>query len=64
MVMTTTKMMIRCDDGGDGDDDDDGGGGGSRASQNPIRPIRRTRAADLGSTLSMFKKVADTKFSY
>ena len=35
-----------------------------RASQNPIHPIRCTRAADLGSSLSMFKKVADTKFSY
>ena len=36
----------------------------SRASQNPIRPIRRTRAADFGPSLSMFKKAADIEVSY
>ena len=36
----------------------------SRASQNPILPIRQMRADDLGSSLSMFKKVPSTKFSY
>ena len=35
-----------------------------RASQNPIRSIRRTRAADLGLSLSMFKKAAAVEFSY
>ena len=35
-----------------------------RASQNPIRPIRRTRAADFGPSLSMFKKAADIEVSY
>ena len=34
------------------------------ASQNPIRPIRRTRAADFGPSLSMFKKAADIEVSY
>ena len=34
---------------------------GNRASQNPIR---RMRASDLGSSLSLFKKAADTEFSY
>ena len=36
----------------------------TRASQNPIRPIRRTRAADFGPSLSMFKKAADIEVSY
>ena len=36
----------------------------SRASQNPIRPIRRTRAAEFGPSLSMFKKAADIEVSY
>ena len=36
----------------------------SRASQNPIRPIRRTRAADFGPSLDMFKKAANIEFSY
>ena len=36
----------------------------SEASQNPIRPNWCTRVADLGSSLSIFKKAVDTKFSY
>ena len=32
--------------------------------KNPIRPIRRTRATDLGSSLSMFKKASNFEFSY
>ena len=36
----------------------------ARASQNPIRSIQRTRAADSGPSLSMFEKAADFEFSY
>ena len=36
----------------------------TRASQDPIRPIRRMRVADLGSSLSMFKKAANTESAY
>ena len=36
----------------------------SQGITKPICPIWRRRAADLGSSLSMFKKAADTEISY